>query len=114
MKVAAVGGCLEIKPFWALHALGAQLFCKQLIIDKVVQVERAVQDGYDCRGFMYWTLIDNFEWVNGFSIKFGLWEWNPGSETRTELPQVKALAAKFAGWPSQMLKLRQAAARVEC
>ncbi|KAK9867235.1 hypothetical protein WJX84_008526 [Apatococcus fuscideae] len=72
------------------------------------EVERAVRDGYDCRGFMYWTLIDNFEWVNGFSIKFGLWEWNPGSNTRTELPQVKVLAAKFAQWPSQMLKLRHA------
>jgi beta-glucosidase len=27
------------------------------------QVERAVKDGYDVRGFMYWTLIDNFEYV---------------------------------------------------
>lgn len=28
-----------------------------------VQVERAVKDGYDLRGFMYWTLIDNFEYA---------------------------------------------------
>ena len=26
-----------------------------------VQVERAVRDGYDVRGLMYWTLVDNFE-----------------------------------------------------
>jgi len=26
-----------------------------------VQVEHAVADGYDVRGFMYWTLMDNFE-----------------------------------------------------
>lgn len=26
-----------------------------------LQVERAVRDGYDVRGLMYWTLIDNFE-----------------------------------------------------
>ncbi len=25
------------------------------------QVERAVRDGYDVRGLMYWTLVDNFE-----------------------------------------------------
>ena len=25
------------------------------------QVEHAVADGYDVRGLMYWTLIDNFE-----------------------------------------------------
>jgi beta-glucosidase/6-phospho-beta-glucosidase/beta-galactosidase len=24
-------------------------------------VERAVRDGYDVRGIMYWTLVDNFE-----------------------------------------------------
>lgn len=26
-----------------------------------MQVERAVRDGYDVRGLMYWTLVDNFE-----------------------------------------------------
>ena len=25
------------------------------------QVEHAVADGYDVRGLMYWTLVDNFE-----------------------------------------------------
>jgi beta-glucosidase/6-phospho-beta-glucosidase/beta-galactosidase len=25
------------------------------------QVIRAVNEGYDVRGFMYWTLVDNFE-----------------------------------------------------
>ena len=24
-------------------------------------MERAVRDGYDVRGLMYWTLVDNFE-----------------------------------------------------
>ncbi len=75
----------------------------------VLQVERAVQDGYDCRGFMYWTLIDNFEWVNGFSIKFGLWEWTPGSPERRALAQVQQLAKKFATWPAEMRAFRQAA-----
>ncbi|KAK9868650.1 hypothetical protein WJX84_001643 [Apatococcus fuscideae] len=74
------------------------------------EVERAVRDGLDCRGFMYWTLIDNFEWVNGFSIKFGLWEWNPGSQERIPLPQVQALAKIFAGWPAKMRQIRQASA----
>ena len=74
-----------------------------------LQVEQAVRDGYDCRGFMYWTLVDNFEWVNGFSIKFGIWEWNPGSSERFPLPQVQALAKKFASWPAEMQVLRQSA-----
>ncbi len=40
-------------------------------------MENAVRDGYDVRGFMYWTLIDNFEWNFAWKLKFGLYEWSP-------------------------------------
>lgn len=33
---------------------------------------RAMADGYDVRGFYYWTLTDNFEWCLGDKMKFGL------------------------------------------
>ena len=42
-----------------------------------MQVQRAVQDGYDVRGFFYWTLVDNFEWAFAYELKFGLYEFNP-------------------------------------
>lgn len=32
---------------------------KSLVV--CVQIEHAVADGYDVRGLLYWTLIDNFE-----------------------------------------------------
>ena len=38
------------------------------------QTHRAVADGVDVRGFMYWALIDNFEWDKGFWPRFGLIE----------------------------------------
>ena len=33
----------------------------------IPEVERAVRDGMDVRGLMYWTLVDNFEVSNCFS-----------------------------------------------
>ena len=35
-------------------------------------VYRAIKDGIPVRGYFYWTLIDNYEWLDGFSAKFGL------------------------------------------
>lgn len=41
------------------------------------QIERAVREGIDVRGVMYWTLVDNFEWAEGWTIKFGLYAFDP-------------------------------------
>lgn len=49
-----------------------------------LQIEQAIKDGIDVRGMFYWTLIDNFEWAEGYDIRFGLYEWNPdGTQKRT-------------------------------
>ena len=41
-----------------------------------VQVKTAVQNGYDLRGYHYWTLLDNYEWNFAYQHKFGLYKWD--------------------------------------
>ena len=41
-------------------------------------VRRALDDGVDVRGYFVWSLLDNFEWSNGFGPKFGLRSVDPG------------------------------------
>ena len=38
----------------------------------IYAMNRAMKDGCDVRGYHYWTLLDNFEWAEGFAMRFGL------------------------------------------
>jgi beta-glucosidase len=36
------------------------------------EVEDALGDGVDVRGFFHWTGVDNYEWTHGYDVSFGL------------------------------------------
>jgi len=46
-------------------------------------LNKAIQDGLDIRGYFYWTLMDNFEWSEGYKMKFGLYEVDFKTQART-------------------------------
>ena len=37
-------------------------------------MQKAASEGVDIRGYFYWSLLDNFEWAEGFAPRFGLVE----------------------------------------
>ena len=38
----------------------------------LTELKRAIEDGVPCSGYFAWSLMDNFEWAQGFSQRFGL------------------------------------------
>lgn len=46
----------------------------EYIRTQIAGVSRAIQEGADVRGHMYWSLLDNYEWALGFEKRFGLIE----------------------------------------
>ena len=46
----------------------------KFIKDHLYWVWKAIQNGIDVRGYIYWSLLDNFEWSKGFGPRFGLVE----------------------------------------
>jgi beta-glucosidase len=56
-------------------------------------VRRALDDGVDIRGYFVWSLLDNFEWSNGFGPKFGLHSINPETFDRRPKPSASWFGA---------------------
>lgn len=47
------------------------------------QMHAVIQKGVDLRGYFHWSLVDNFEWAEGWGLRFGLIELDPLTQKRT-------------------------------
>ncbi|CAF4869183.1 unnamed protein product [Pieris macdunnoughi] len=54
----------------------------------------ALEAGCDVRGYCVWSMIDNFEWMAGYSEKFGLYEVDFSSPDRSRTPRKSAFVYK--------------------
>jgi beta-glucosidase len=53
----------------------------------------ALERGVDVRGYCHWSLVDNFEWTFGRTMRFGLASVEPASQQRTLKPSARLYAA---------------------
>lgn len=78
----------------------------RFVMQYLQEVYRAIQAGVNVKGFFYWSLLDNFEWADGYDPKFGLIEVDFKTQKRTVRPsaQIYADIAKNNGIRHELMK----------
>jgi beta-glucosidase len=64
----------------------------RFIIEHLKYVHKAIRDGAGVFGYLYWSLLDNFEWDKGFAPRFGLIRVDYKTQKRT----IRVSARKYA------------------
>ena len=54
-----------------------------LLLNTLKELHGLIEAGHDIRGYFHWTLADNFEWTEGWNLRFGLIELNQITQART-------------------------------
>lgn len=55
----------------------------RFIHEALTALHRAIEAGADVRGYLYWSLLDNFEWDKGYWLRFGLVAIDRTTQKRT-------------------------------
>src|SRR5256886_5195663 len=54
-----------------------------LMVNAIKALHGTVEEGYDVRGYFHWKITDNFEWSEGWRLRFGLVALDPAPQRRT-------------------------------
>ena len=49
----------------------------------LAELKRAVEEGVPVAGYLYWSIMDNFEWMEGYDMRFGLIHIDYRTQKRT-------------------------------
>lgn len=76
----------------------------QFLLEHLAVLWQAIQEGIPVKGYFHWSLMDNFEWAEGFTPRFGLMDiarrWRPSAEVYREI-------ARHNGFPLYWLSIKR-------
>ena len=61
----------------------------RFLLTHLAQVQRAIARGIDVRGYYHWAFTDNFEWAEGWALRFGLVALDETTQERTPRPSAR-------------------------
>ncbi|XXT25393.1 glycoside hydrolase family 1 protein [Sorangium sp. So ce429] len=64
----------------------------RFLVRHLAEVARAIERGVDVRGYMHWSLLDSFEWAEGYAPRFGLVEVDHVTQERSPRPSAELYA----------------------
>ncbi|HEY2511619.1 MAG TPA: family 1 glycosylhydrolase [Polyangiaceae bacterium] len=64
----------------------------RFLVRHLARVARAIAGGIDVRGYYHWSLLDNFEWAEGYTPRFGLVEVDYATQARRPRPSAELYA----------------------
>lgn len=64
-----------------------------LIATAARAMHSAIASGIDLRGYYHWSLVDNFEWAEGWTLRFGLAALDLTTQARSPRPSARLYAA---------------------
>jgi beta-glucosidase len=56
---------------------------REYLRNHLIDLHRTIAEGYDVRGYFAWSLMDNFEWAEGYEKRFGLVRVDYDTQRRT-------------------------------
>lgn len=72
---------------------GKDQYREWFLKESLREIHKAIQNDIDVRGYLHWSLLDNYEWAEGYSPRFGLIEIDyENNQTRKVRESAKAYA----------------------
>lgn len=84
-KAARISGCPVLV---TENGIGTEDDTRRVAFTRraLVGLHKAISDGIDVRGYIHWSLLDNYEWLEGYRPKFGLVGVDRATQARRPKP----------------------------